>query len=480
MGKLKKIFAKVNSMPDSAKASFWFVVSNIALKGISFITTPIFTRLLDVADYGTTSVFVTWESFICVFATMNLAGGVYNVAMTKFSDDIDRYTSSMFWLTSILSVVVYGLVIGFNILFPEVFALSNVFLFFMWLQSMTNAFVTFWLMQKRFHYKYKPVIIYSVASALLSPSCAIAAIYLFPENMAMAKVIGSCVFGIALGLVICVIMMRRGKGALTPKYWKFALKFNIPLIPYHMSGIILGGADKLMIDRMISRSDAGIYAISNSIANTLTLVTGAINNSLIPETLKAIKNREHKELRKTINAYSIIVAVCCAGIMLFGREVVLILASEKYLAAFDYVAPLVVTAYQGFLYGIVGNILYYYEKAWVLSFTTITAAVSNIILNFIGITLFGSVAAAYTTMLTSLLQLVLVYCFAKRYERELNSFLDGKILLLVWVMLVICGLVSTMFQQMLWVRIAFVCVPLIIGFIKRNEITSALYKRNNR
>ena len=88
-------FHKLNSASPAAKASFWFVASNIILRGISFITTPIFTRLLDPSDYGITSVFTSWESVIGVFATLSLSGGVYNVAMLKYKDDVDGYTSCM-------------------------------------------------------------------------------------------------------------------------------------------------------------------------------------------------------------------------------------------------------------------------------------------------------------------------------------------------------------------------------------------------
>ena len=104
MGKVKAFFAKLNNASPMQKASFWFIISNIALKGMSFITTPIFTRILDVSDYGVTSVFVTWEGIISIFASLSLAGGVYNVAMTKYEGDIDNYTSSMLGLTALFSV----------------------------------------------------------------------------------------------------------------------------------------------------------------------------------------------------------------------------------------------------------------------------------------------------------------------------------------------------------------------------------------
>ena len=143
MGKIRALFRKLNRLSPAAKASFWFVISNVALKGISFITTPIFTRLMEIEDYGATSVFVTWESVIGILATLSLAGGVYNVAQAKYSDDIEAFTSAMLTLSFITSTLVYSICILINTLFPALFGLNNLFLGFMWLQTFTNAVVTF-------------------------------------------------------------------------------------------------------------------------------------------------------------------------------------------------------------------------------------------------------------------------------------------------------------------------------------------------
>ena len=88
MSKIKAILTKLKNMSPAAKASFWFVVSNVVLKGISFITTPIFTRLLDATDYGISSVFITWESVISIFATLILLLFIYFI----YSFIVDRTT----------------------------------------------------------------------------------------------------------------------------------------------------------------------------------------------------------------------------------------------------------------------------------------------------------------------------------------------------------------------------------------------------
>ena len=74
---MKTILKKYNSMSLMAKASVWFIICNIFLKGISVITMPIFTRLLSAEDYGTYSLYLSWFYFMTRFTSLNLYCGTY-------------------------------------------------------------------------------------------------------------------------------------------------------------------------------------------------------------------------------------------------------------------------------------------------------------------------------------------------------------------------------------------------------------------
>ncbi len=469
-----KVKKYLQSMSPAAKASFWFVVSNVMMKGISFITTPIFTRILSQADYGATSVFVSWESVISIFATLSLAGGVYNVAMTKYEDDIEKYTSSMIGLSMVSSSFVYAICIGLNLLFPQLFNLSTAYLLFMWIQTFTNACTSFWLMRKRFNYKYKSVIAYTFANALLGPIIAIIAIYLFPDNKAIAKVIGAGVIGIVIGVVICVNSLVKGKKIFDKNYWIYALKFNIPLLPHYLSSVLLTSASKLMINGMIGEAQAGIFSISHSITGVVSLITQAINTSLIPYTLKAIKSGDYKGLKRTTTGCTMMIAFVCVGIMLFSREGILIFSTEEYLPAIAFVAPLSFSVLVEFLSGIIGNIVFYYEKTGFMSVATMISAVANIALNFVLITMFGPVAAAYTTLITSILKFVLYYLGARKYEKNIKEIVDIKSLVVIFAVYVAFMVYALVFAYNLVMRIALVAVLCLAVVIMRKKIIAIL------
>ena len=52
------------------KAGIWYTVCSFLTKGIAFITTPIFTRLLSSSEYGDYNTFVAWAGIIVIVSSL--------------------------------------------------------------------------------------------------------------------------------------------------------------------------------------------------------------------------------------------------------------------------------------------------------------------------------------------------------------------------------------------------------------------------
>lgn len=477
---IRKFIQKLNKMSPAAKASFWFVVANVGLKGISFITTPIFTRLLNVADYGTTSVFVAWESVISIFATLSLAGGVYNVAMTKYEDDIDAYTSSMLGLTALSTSLVYALCIGINWLYPRLFQLDTAYLLYMWIQTFTNAVMSFWMMRKRFVYDYKSVISFTFANALGSPVAAILAVWLFPGNKAYAKVIGAGILSIVIGIIVCLKSFRKGRTVYHKAYWNYALKFNIPLIPHYLASVILNSADKLMLNNFVGAAEAGLYSIAHSITGLISLITQAINYSLIPYTLQSIKKGQLRNLYKVVLGCSVLVSAVCLGVILFAKEGVIIFATPDYIAAVWFVAPLSFSVLLSFVSGLIGNVIFYYEKTKYMSGTTMICGIANLVLNYFGIKYFGYLAVGYTTLMCSFIRMILYYICARNFEKNLNQIVNLKYLFIIYAGFAVCTIVAMCFYEFIWLRLLLIGMILITIFAFKTKIIGLFSNMKSR
>ena len=78
---LKKVREKYIQMSANVRSGLWYTICSFVQKGISFITVPIFTRLLTTEQYGVVSIYYSWQSVLVVFCTLNLFSGVFNNGM---------------------------------------------------------------------------------------------------------------------------------------------------------------------------------------------------------------------------------------------------------------------------------------------------------------------------------------------------------------------------------------------------------------
>ena len=161
--------------------------------------------------------------------------------------------------------------------------------------------------------------------------------------------------------------------------------------------------------------------------------------------------------------------------MLFAKEGILIFATEEYIDAVWYIAPLTLSVLFSFLYGIIGNIMFYYEKTWQMSAITIFCAVINIVTNYFGIKMFGPVAAGYTTLLCSIIQVTTYYFVVRRYEKHLTKIIDLRFVALIVAVYIGFMIYATAFYNYFWLRAGLIALVGVAVLILHKKII-ALFK----
>ena len=91
-----------HALSPAAKAAIWFTVCNFLIKGLSFFTGPLFTRLLPETEYGKLSIFASYEQLVIIFATWELYSGAYQRGLFKYKDHTSLFTESILLLTTSL------------------------------------------------------------------------------------------------------------------------------------------------------------------------------------------------------------------------------------------------------------------------------------------------------------------------------------------------------------------------------------------
>lgn len=208
--------------------------------------------------------------------------------------------------------------------------------------------------------------------------------------------------------------MKRGKVFFSKKYWKYALAFNIPLIPHYLSQTVLNSSDRIMISRMVDEGSAGIYSLAYSISMVMMLVVTALSHTIGPWLLQKIKAGKLKDTENI--AYISLAVIAAVNLLLiaFAPEAVAIFAPASYREAIYVIPSVTMSVYFVFAYNIFSNVEFYYEKTKFIMFASLISAVTNIVLNYIFIPMFGYYAAGYTTLFCYAVYAAFHYGFMRR------------------------------------------------------------------
>lgn len=423
------LWDKYKQLPIPVKASLWFIACSVLQKGISLFTTPIFTRLMTTEQYGQFTLYSSWLNIIAIFVTLNLQYGTFNTAQVKFGDDRKAYTSSIQGLVTCIFLLVLAVFCVFGNVLENLLDMPKLIIGLMLVNIWGQFSINLWLSNRRFDYKYKSMIAVTIGLSVVGIGLGLMLVLNTQEKgyaRIYATVITECVFGLSIFLY----NMFQGKHFFVAKYWKFALGFNIPLIPYYLSQVVFNQSDRIMISSLAGVDKAGIYGLAHNIAFLLTFVINAIRNAYTPRFFQMIKSGESKKAKTASSRIILAIAVMLALFIFVGPELLWIMGGQEYYGAIWIIPPLVAGILFEYFTDFSVNVLFYYEKKWMLVLSTIGCALVNIVLNYFGILMFGYQATAYTTLIAYILFWLFLDLSArsvcKKYQMDADGFLCSR------------------------------------------------------
>ncbi len=473
-----KFLIKYRTTSPALKASFWFTVSNVMLRGISFITLPIFSRLLTTEQYGMLSVYHSWVSIFTIFTTLTLWGGVFNVVMIKHERERNRYIAAFQGLA--ISITSFFLV--FSILFKSVvsnlLSLPSSLCAFIFVYILTTIPFFLWSAKQRFEYKYKALIFVTVFSSVFNPFLGYFLV-INTEHKAEARIIAEIIVNSIIGIIFFFINLKNGKTFFDKKIWKYAFRFNVVLIPHYLSMQILSQSDRLMINRFCGGSDAGIYSVAYSFAMLLTLVTSGLEFSTTPYIYKSIKENSTLKMCKDMNFLLLFLVILSVVAMCIIPDFFKLLLPESYYRAIWVIPPVIGAVFFMFLYPMFGSVEFYFEERKYVTMATMIAAVLNLFLNYIFIKLFGFIAAAYTTlfcyMAMSVFHFFAMQLVLRKHEYKEKLWNMKFVLLLSIIMIAIVSLMPILYMNTI-IRWSIIGVIFLSGIIFHKQVIDLIKK----
>lgn len=468
------LIAKYRTLPIPVKASLWFLMCSFLQKAVAMLTTPIFTRLLSSAEYGQYNVFNSWLSILSILITFNLSAGVYTQGLVKFEKQRSVFSSSLQGLTLLLAVFWGAIFIVLESFWSRVINLSLQQVVLMFIIIWTNSVFAFWASEQRVDYKYRKLVIITVFATVCNPLLGIVLV-LISDDKVTARIFSVAIVQVLFYMWCFFSQVKKGKVVYSKTFWGYVLKYNIPLIPHYFSQIILNNSDRIMIDGMVGSSQAGIYSLAYSIAMIVCLFSQALTQTLNPWFYKKIKDKDLKDVERISYISLGVVAVATVGLILFAPEIVAIFAPKQYLEAVYCIPPVAIGMFFLFSFEIFGKFAFYYERTKYIMLASLCAAVVNVILNFIGIKLWGYIAAAYTTLLCYILFSIFHYLLMQKVSKECMDKevpLNPKVLLGYAISVLGIGFFVMGIYKYLFIRYIFVIIFVFLMILFRKRIKS--------
>ena len=298
---MKKLLSKYRNMSIVAKAALWFTFATMLQKGIAFLTVPVFTRIMDPAQYGMFNVYLSWISVLTIICGMEFHTCVYinGLAKMKTEKEKEELAVSLLDLSCIITAVLYLAYLIAHEPINQFLGMNTVMVSLMFLEALFVPVVNLWSTKQRFTYSYRKLLLWTIIQVTLNASLGIVFVLISTkENQALARVFSIALVQIIFGIILMVWFFSRAKMVFSKKYWKKAMILHLPILPHKLSLTILASADRIMIEKMINAEATAMYSVAYSASMVINLIKLSLNDALTPWIYDCIKNKNYNSLRK--------------------------------------------------------------------------------------------------------------------------------------------------------------------------------------
>lgn len=474
---IHKLFFKYEQLASPVKASIIYTFCSMLQQGISFIVIPLYTRLVSSEQFGIYSLYQSWDQVLIIFATLNMWNYLFSNGMIKYENRRDEFTSALLGLNLFITSVFLTIFFLFKNLFLSLSGLPLVVVFFLFIDFYLRPGYEYWCSRQRFDFSVKKFaiasILISVFTPLISIWAVISIINLDYDNPGVGLVLGKVFCAGVVYFIINLHILKNNFNIFNKNIWKYAIRFNLPLIPHFLSCVLLAQTDKIMIGAMVGKSEAAICGIAHSVTTVMLIVNISLMNSIVPWTYKKFKKNEFNKISTISEITLLFVAVINILAALSAPEIISILAPEEYSNAVFLVPPMIVSNVFIFMFNLYANVEYYYEKTKYVAIASCLSAILNVLLNYLVIPVYGYISAGYTTLICYIFYALFHYYFMVKVIKEFHinsNIYNNHILWLIAVLTTILSLLLVMFYPYPFMRWGLLFFSFVLFFYKKDYL----------
>lgn len=453
----------------AVKAGLGYTIGNIFIKGIGFLTLPLFSRLMTTEEFGIFNVFISYDAILFIIIGLALHSSLRS-AKYCFKNQIDRYTSSISLIYVLSCMFLLVVVTIFHSPLSKLLDFPTIILYMLVLYSFGSAVLTLYNNRISLDYSYKKYLIVAGINSIGNVAVSLLFVLtIFRHDRALGRILGSSMVILLLAVCLLITLYQKARPQFQKDYWTFAIRYSLPVIPHGISQVLLAQFDRIMIRTIDGNSQAGIYSLAGNIMLILTVITDSISASWSTWFYEQMNQEKSSKIQNAACQLLMLFTIFCVGLIGISPEMIWILGGEAYEPGKYIAIPMIISAFFIFMYNIVVPSEYYTKKTVYIMIGTMIASAINLVTNYIFINQYGYLAAAYTTLFSYICYLVLHLVISHHLIKF--HIIPLPYIFLFATLVIISAVSALLFIHMMWVRyIITLCIVVPLGIILLNKV----------
>lgn len=456
------------------KNTVLYTVGNLVISLASFLLLPLYTKYLTVADFGIVSSMQIFSSILIVFFTLSFDRSLVRVYHDYPESKKKEFAGTIFITIILISIIVLALCFTFQNLISNIFVSIPFHPFFSYTIVYTFFFVIVSYSQTFFQVQQKPISFLVITLSMFFLTTFLNIYYVWYLREGSLGYVKGLLYGAAISFPISLFLLRNElKLSYNLKMLRNAAVFCLPMCLNLLASWVLNLSDRLFIDHYFSQTEVGLYSFGYKLASVVTMAGVAISMAYNPMFYDIVNTQEDVIARNRIKKYNNLVVlsfgIITSMIVLWSDIILKAFFREEYFKSLNVINLLCIGFLIAQISGLFNLMAYQKKKTGQVAIIMVFCAVSNILLNYFLIPIYGYFVAVFSTIFSNSINLILLYFLVKRnYYIPLN----WKQVLIILLVIIALTILSN-FVLPLWLMISFKALITIcfgVGVYVRKDV----------
>lgn len=384
----------MNKYQKLAGNTIIFAIGSFGAKLVSFFLVRLYTGCMSPEEYSTADLLYQVQNILYPIVSLSMADAIIRYGIDKAYDNKKIYTVALTSATA--GLILLALLSPFLNMIPGLGGYAFILYVYCYCSTFRQLASSF-VRARGLVKLYAADGIFSMLTTCIGNILFLAVFKMGVTGFILATIISDIISVVLLTLI-----------AQLHKYFDFKylnkqlffdmVKYSAPLIPTYILWGITSASDRWFVIALVGEDVNGIYSAGHKIPTLLLFVTTIFYQAW---QMSAIENKDDKGLSKfygkVYGAYSSLLFIGAAGLILIVKPLTHILVAEEYITAYHYTPILIIAMVFQCLCQFLSSIYSVRKKSVNSLLTSLVAAAVNLLLNLLLVPDFGATGAAIAT-----------------------------------------------------------------------------------